>query len=395
MSDTRASGTRWRWTGAVVAGLVVASACAPKTARRQTDIMEQSRKIGVSAAVLRARVNDLVERVAGRIEATADRISAETDDGAVRRRALILKIDAIPAVYAAGFRADPLAATVDVWGFAFQFRQYMDDGVGRNAFGPRQGLVQDCARQLLADADAVVKSIAIRPEHFDQARARVEGWARAHPVEFVFSSRASGGALVADLQSDDQDVFLAVGAVSDLLENLSERLNTYAAQLPKQARWQAEMLVMGMAGELGLAGALGDVHDLGTAARRATDLLSDVPGLLGSQRDVLAAERRAILENIHSQRAHTLEFMTAERLAIVAAAREERTALAAALRQERIETLIEVDAIRRRAVDSMLAGIKDLVDYTLWRVAVLTFCLMLAAATLGAIAFRLSKGRRG
>src|SRR5262245_26580075 len=112
-----ASSIRWPWIGAVIVGVVVGSACAPKTARRQTVIMEQTGKVSVSAAVLRVRVNDLVERAAGRIEMTADRISAETDDGALRRRALLLKMDAIPAVYTAGFRADPLAAAVDVWGF--------------------------------------------------------------------------------------------------------------------------------------------------------------------------------------------------------------------------------------------------------------------------------------
>jgi hypothetical protein len=394
MSDTRSASTRWRWTGAVVVGLVVASACAPQTARRQTDIMEQSRKVSVSAAVLRVRVNDLVERFAGRIELTADRISAETDDDALRRRALVLKVDAIPAVYTAGFRADPLAAAVDVWGFAFQFSQYIETGAGRNAFGPKLPLVQECARDLLADADAVIRAIAIRPEHFDQARARVEGWARTHPVEYAFSSRASGGALVAELRSDDQDLFLAVGAVSDLIENLSERVNTYAEQLPKQARWQAEILITGMAGALGVEGALGVVHDVGTAARRATDLLSEVPSLLSAERDILAAERRAILADVNSQRVEALEYMTGERLAVLAAAREERMAPAAGLRQERIETLIEVDAIKTRAVDSVLAGIKDLVDYTLWRVAALTFCLMLAAATLGVIAYRLASGRR-
>ena len=156
---------RWQWIGAVIVGAMMGSACAPKTAARQTDVMEQSGKVSVSAAVLRARVSDLVERVAGRIELTADRISAETDDAALRRRALVLKMEAIPAVYTAGFRADPLIALVDLWGFAFQFGQYMENRAGQNGFGPKQPLVQECARALLADTDAVVRAIAIRPEY--------------------------------------------------------------------------------------------------------------------------------------------------------------------------------------------------------------------------------------
>jgi hypothetical protein len=401
MSDARAASTRWRWIGAVVVTLVVASGCAPKTARRQTDIMEQSGKVSVSAAVLRARVNDLVERSAGRIERTADQIGAETDDDALQRRALVLKVDAIPAVYTAAFRADPLAAAVDVWGFAFQFSHYMENGVGQNGFGSQQSLVRECARDLLADADAVMKAIAIRPEQFGQARARVEGWARTNPVEYAFSSRASGAALVADLRSDDRDVFIDVGTVSDVIENLSERLNTYAAQLPKQARWHAELLLTEMAGAHNLDGALGEFHDIGTAARRATDLLGDLPGLLRAERDILlaaerdivASERRAILAEVHSQRVQTLQYVSAERLAILAAAREERMAVVAALRQERIDTLIELDAMKTRAVDSAMTGFRDLADYILWRVAALALGLMLAAATLGVISYRLAVGR--
>jgi hypothetical protein len=402
MSDTRTVVATWQWIGAALVGLAVVSACAPKVSRRQTDIMETSGKVSVSAAVLRVRVNDLVDRFAGRIERTADQILAEAEDDAIRRRALLVKVDVIPAVYTAGFRADPLAAAVDVWGLAFQFNQYVQSSAGRNAFGPQQPLALECARGLLADADALIKAIAIRPEYFDAARARVEAWAKVNLVEHAFSSRASGAALVADLRSGDQDVFVAVGAVSDLIGDLSERLNTYAAQVPKQARWQAEILVTGMTGAHSVESALGDMHEVGTAARRATDLMGDVSGLVGdfpallaAEREILADERRAVLAGIHDQRVQTLGYMTAERLAILEAARDERMALVAALRQERIETLAEVDAIKTRAVDSALAGFRHLIDYTLWRVAALLVGLMLGAAVLAVLAYRLTIGRRG
>jgi hypothetical protein len=144
--------------------------------------------------------------------------------------------------------------------------------------------------------------------------------------------------------------------------------------------------------------ALSDIHDVGTAARHASELLGDVPGLLGAEaspvRAMLAAERRAVLEGVDRQRVQTLEFVTAERLAVLSAARDERMVLTAALHQERIEALREVDAIKSRAVDSALAGLRDLVDYTLWRVAVVCLGLMLAATALGVAAYRLTVGRR-
>lgn len=394
--------------GACILSLVVVSACAPTVSRRQTDIMEKSGKVAVSGAVLRARVNDLVDRFAARIEQTADRVGGDTQDEAIRRRALVLKVDALPAVYIAGFRADPLAAAVDVWAFAFQFSEYMDSGAGRNAFGSEQPVVQRCARDLIADADSVIRAIASRPEYFDQARARVEGWAKTHPVTFAFTSRQSAAGVLAELRSDNQDVFLAVGAVTDLAENLSERLNDYAAQLPKQARWQAELLMTDVTGAHGLESALQDVHNVGTAAQRATDVLGDVgtasrratefmsgsATLLDAERDILTAERRAVLADITEQRAQTLKYLTDERLAMADATRDELRAVIGSLRQERVEALVEVDAIKTRAVDSLLAGGRGLIDYALWRIAILLFGLMLVGATLVVIASRLMASPR-
>jgi len=404
MSGSRTSCGRWRRIAAALLAVSVSTACAPKVSRRQTDIMERTGKVSVSTAVLRARVNDLADRFAGKIERTADQIIAETEDDGVRRRALMMKVDTIPAVYAAGFRVDPLAGAIDLWGFAFQFDQYMESGPGRSAFGTQHPVVLTCARELIADADGVIRGVTIRPEYFDKARTRVEGWAKSNLVDHGFSTRASGAALVADLRSEEQDVFVSVGEVTDLIGDLSERLNTYAAQLPKQARWEAEILLTGMTGPNGVEAALGDLHDVGMAAGRATEFLGDVPGLMDVERDIVAAERRAVLAGIanerravlagiDAERLRTQAFATGERLAILEAAGTERIALVAALHQERVATLVEIDAIKTRAVDSALAGVRDLIDYTLWRLTALMIGLMLAAGLIGAIAYRLAVRR--
>ena len=85
--------------------------------------MEKAGTVSVSAAVLRVGVNDLVDRFAGRIEQSADRIVEQANTAAVQQRALALKVNAIPMVYTAGYRADPLSAAIDVWVLAFQFRE--------------------------------------------------------------------------------------------------------------------------------------------------------------------------------------------------------------------------------------------------------------------------------
>jgi hypothetical protein len=223
-------------------------------------------------------------------------------------------------------------------------------------------------------------------------------WAKSHPIEYTFSSRSSVTPLLAQWRSEDRDAFVAVGEVSETIENVSERLNTYAAQLPRQARWQAELMISDMAEEREVQAALGDIHNLGSAGRRVDDFLAGMPGLLGSPdsplRDLVAEERRALLQEVNGQRLQTLEYATAERRALLGALSEERLAVVAALHQERIETLNEVEAMERRAMRSAVANLRGLVDYTLLRVAALLLLLMLSGATLGVVAYWLTVKRR-
>ena len=408
MRETHTTGRAWCWAGVALVGFAVASACAPKAVGRQTAIMQKTGEVSVSAAQLRAQVNELAGRIAGRVEETADRIRADTHDRAVRRRALVFKTDAIPAVYSAAYHVDPLAAAMDVWAFAFQLTQYVENGTGRDAFGAEQPLARKCAQDIVADTDAVVRAFATRPEGFDRARGRTAEWAKAHPIENTFASRASLEAFMAEMQSEEQDAFRAMGAVSETIGSVSERLNTWAALLPKQSRWQAELLADDMTGARDVEGMLDDINTIGTAARHASGFMDNVNGVLGtadsSIRQTLDAERKAVLEGVNDQRVHTLAYMTSERLAVVASAREERIALVEALRQERIAVidalrqeriagLKEVDGIKSRAVDASIAGLRDLVDYAFWRVAALLVFLLVSATAAGVIGYRLTLGR--
>jgi hypothetical protein len=233
---------------------------------------------------------------------------------------------------------------------------------------------------------------------YPRARARWEEWARKHPVEYTFSSRASAASALAELRADQHDALVAVGAVSDTLENVAERLNTYAAHMPKQARWQAQLLVLEQVGERDVESALGDLHVAAAAARRGNELLSDVPGLLGQVsspiREIVAGERQAVLESVDRQRAASLEFLRSEREASFAVLREERLALVESVRRERVEALKEADAIRGRAVDAALGGLRELVDYALRRLFAVLLLTLVSAAALLALVFRLAPGRR-
>ena len=119
----------------------------------------------------------------------------------------------------------------------------------------------------------------------------------------------------------------------------------------------------------------------------------------------MAAERRAAVEWVGAQRTLAIEFVTAQRLAFMeaidvkvgAAVGTVQNDLAKALnvvREERIAAMQDVDGTAIRTVDTAMRGLRDLVDYTLVRLAVLLLVLMVSATALGVLGYRLTAGRR-
>jgi hypothetical protein len=63
---------------------------------------------------------------------------------------------------------------------------YFREGVGKNAFGAQQPLA---AARMVAIADETAASLASSPEAYERMKAKVQQFARSHPIEGLFSSR--------------------------------------------------------------------------------------------------------------------------------------------------------------------------------------------------------------
>jgi hypothetical protein len=72
----------------------------------------------MSPTELRIRMQELSVLCAGIIEKSGDEIIALTNDPVVKRKALLWKMNSIPAVYKAFYNPKPLIAMLDSWRLA-------------------------------------------------------------------------------------------------------------------------------------------------------------------------------------------------------------------------------------------------------------------------------------
>ena len=167
----------------------------------------------------------------------------------MRRRAILWKADGIPALYAAAFRPDPLAGGLDLWVLLVQMDLYFPEGAGKAAFGAEQPIALAALEQMSAAVEKTAALISAQPEHLARRREDVEKFARAHPIEGSLSARTTAaGELAKFFDQQDLDAFAVVGRAGDALEDLSLRLGSYSTLLPKEIRWQEELLTGEVAG---------------------------------------------------------------------------------------------------------------------------------------------------
>jgi hypothetical protein len=261
-------------------GLTACSTAAP----RQTGFQEMLGS-DVSARELRIRTTDYALTFSQTVEFAADSILALTSDPAVTRNALVWKIYAVAAIYRSAALPDPLMATIDSRVLTYQMRDFFTTGNGRSLFGALQPLAVEATRFIEGELDRSVELSGqkMRPE-LDEGIRR---FAAEHPLTNPYFFRPSPVELLATYLGQEQVSGLqAVGSMTEMMEQLSLRLNLYTELLPRSGRWQAELLLAELADSSRSSQFLEILNQI-EAMDALNAFLSSAPELVEEQREIL------------------------------------------------------------------------------------------------------------
>jgi hypothetical protein len=349
-------------------------------------------KVGIHE--LRTTQNVLAIQVPGTVEVAADAISVQTADVGLKRRALLFKMEVVPAFYEALFNADPLAALLDAWALSIQLEQYLDTGPGRELLTPLQGVAQEAAHKVRQHIESAVHAVAKTPEGFERAQSTVVEWAKANPITGPFSGRPSILPELAKLsaKSADISVFQAVGDITGTVDDLTNRLNIYAAYLPRAARWQAELLLDELPDRAEVQRVLATLQSVDKLTERTNQLISPeaLQAALATATGEVKKERLAALASVDEQRKETLAYLTSEREAGVAALDAQRRAIMVDVDRQRAVLLEQLNVLRAES----LKEVDEVSGRIIRKGALAMGCLLLLAAGLTWLLVRVAPGPR-
>jgi hypothetical protein len=363
----------------VVVGLAALSTACSTVAPRSA-LFERVGNSDLSVGALRTRVRDMARRFPAVLETAAYEIAARSGDEEVRRAMLEFKSNAVPAMQGALLQPDPVASLVDAWALLAQ----LQDALPRRAPHAPPELIAEARRPLdglEAEVEVLWKELSGK-EDVSEARKLVHRWAAEHPLTGPLITRESTVPLLASVT--DISRVSPLGAAAVLMEDTRDivtRVDLYAASLPRQARWQAELLMAQAANAPPLQSAVSELD-------RTVDILDRMGKLAEGVPVLVARERAAVLDELEQSRLSLQEFASGERQALMMDIGRERAAVLETIHTERVEALQQIDAMGYRWVDHAFDRADRLVDRVFLWVLALAGLLLLGGLLLAALLIR-------
>jgi hypothetical protein len=366
---------------ALASALLAACATTPPA---QTKIMKESGVV-VTAEALRTRLRAMAPSAIGRIERAADAIRDGSSDPAVQRRALILKINAVPVLYQAFYSQQPGAGLADAWAFLIQLEHYAESADGKAAFGPGAPELLAAARDLDARIEETYRW-AVPDRDPAPLRARLEAWARQHPTDGNIASRRSlREDLATRIAGDELSAFEAVGVAEEDLRGLIARIDFLPTMVPRQAIWEAELAFE----DQGAPRVEQVLRRADAALQRLDHVIAWMggPGLEG----LADKERKALMDAVTEQRQALESLVDAQREQVTRFASQERAQIMAEIDRLRVAAMEDVRRVAKEATEEAARKTSEVVDRALLRAA-----LIVAGAILlwGAVSWVLRRGGR-
>jgi hypothetical protein len=363
----------------LVCGLLLSEVgCLSGGTTRKASSAKFAKHVTSSVPELSSRNRSLLAIYSAEVETKADEIILKSRSPATRRQALAWKAEAIPVLQTSLLNTDPVAAVLDTWTFLFQMSAYMQGPSVKSALGEFYPVVAETISNMNAEMERVVRAGAPTADIAD-LRQKASVWAQAHPIRTSIAGRQSVDPdLIRKVGQSDLGTMASVKSVGESLGDLAARLDSYNAYVPKQARWQAELLLSDLTRDPQVSGAMSNLAVLSNAAAKASSNVDRMPDLLRRTSQALNAglesqrlstqaflreERLETLDELQRQRLDTIAAMRGERLAATADIRVERQAVLDAIRSDETAALADVNALVEKATKDLDAHGHGLIDH--------------------------------
>jgi hypothetical protein len=341
--------------------MVLLSISACQTIPKESEVMKEFSIEDISAYELRIVLNDFAIRFAYEVEQAADQIIAQTDDSDIHSHALLWKMNVIPASQRAAFLPDPLVAFADIWTLCIQMREYFTVGAGRYNFGGWQSIAIETSLRLEKDVIMIAKRVRAGGE-ISVGESLTTLWASKNPITGpLFIRKSISDTLATLIENKNRKLSSTVGDVSASVQNLQHQLTIYFNHLTKQARWEAEYMMIKIAQAEDYEKSLANLDTITNSINFLVNILKQSP-------EILDSVGNSMYTFVDYERIETIKKLRQERVAILEALQAERMAIFTEIDRQRIATITELNLLAQNTILESKTITFQIIDHLFWRI---------------------------
>lgn len=336
----------WQWFCCLACGLMLLVLGCRSAATRKSSSAKIATNLESSLPELSSRNQSLLGIYSAEIETAADKIILGSPSPAARRLALEWKADAIPVMQASMLKTDPIAAALDTWAFIYQMHAFMERPSQQQTLGEFNSVVSETIKNMDAEMEHIVHLAAPNAD-IAGLRQKVSAWAAARPIRVSLAGRESvDPELIKETEESDMEMRASIKALGESIGDLTARLDSYNIYAPKQARWQAELMLKDITRDPELKVTLSNLNLITASAAKASSSVERMP-------EIVANARQAVKADVEDQRLSAQGFLRQERLETLVALQQERIATLAALRGERLAATADLRGERQVVLETV------------------------------------------
>ena len=183
----------------------------------------------------------------------------------------------------------------------------------------------------------------------------------------------------------------AAADISESITVISNRMSMYAATLPKQARWQAQLLLSDYLYDPQMQAFLAEIASIDSAVTSIESQFGDIRDVFVGFDGLLAATVDYAFEQMDLQVAAMMDGMLQDDGALAAIIDAQRQAIFDDVSRQRVAAMEELDSVVQHAVQVALADSNQVIDHLFLRTVQLLAGLILIGVIGAAVFMRVRR----
>jgi hypothetical protein len=394
--------------------LLAVAGCHSQTSEHEIPFAQDKPAKGVDVVSMRGDLISFTDFATSEISTTAAQIATSTTNPRYRQNALVWRLRMAAALHTISLNPDPRQGLVISWILANKQTLFFKSKFGGDPNDPEVAQMLETA-VVVEDRIARIVEKYLPPDTFPKAQQQIATLAKEKPLTSLTGGNRFDQPDLNPAQAPDavaQVLLLPLAPLTGMqgvtdtatavnrLNNTVSTLGLLIDDLPLQARWQAQYMVLELQTS-DVAKSLSAMFQeatikaerLTTVAEQANKTLEKLPETLAAEHkfinDTLDAQRNKMFEDIKKERleaTRSLELIVAGlqkqadaiKSDALAAADRIQAQTVAALAAERKKTLDDIDAQRQLIAQDARATI----DHIFYRALIFAFVLFLASLIL-------------